>query len=43
MFKLIELGKVKMYVCGFMVYNYIYIGNVRLVINYDVVRCYFEY
>lgn len=43
MFKFIELGKVKMYVCGFIVYNYIYIGNVRLVINYDVVRCYFEY
>ncbi len=35
-------GKVKMYVCGPTVYNYIHIGNARPAINYDVVRRYFE-
>jgi cysteinyl-tRNA synthetase len=39
----IEPGKVKMYVCGPTVYNYIHIGNARPAINYDVVRRYFEY
>lgn len=43
MFKPIEPGKVKMYVCGPTVYNYIHIGNARPAINYDVVRRYFEY
>ena len=42
-FKPIEPGKVKMYVCGPTVYNYIHIGNARPAINYDVVRSYFEY
>lgn len=42
-FKPIEEGKVKMYVCGPTVYNYIHIGNARPAINYDVVRRYFEY
>ncbi|MCY1612798.1 cysteine--tRNA ligase [Staphylococcus pettenkoferi] len=42
-FKPIEPGKVKMYVCGPTVYNYIHIGNARPAINYDVVRRYFEY
>ena len=42
-FKPIEPGKVKMYVCGPTVYNYIHIGNARPAINYDVVSRYFEY
>lgn len=42
-FKPLEPGKVKMYVCGPTVYNYIHIGNARPAINYDVVRRYFEY
>ncbi len=39
----IEPGKVKMYVCGPTVYNYIHIGNARPVIVYDTVRRYFQY
>lgn len=36
-------GKVKMYVCGPTVYNYIHIGNARPVIVFDTVRRYLEY
>ncbi len=39
----IEPGKVKMYVCGPTVYNYIHIGNARPMIVFDTVRRYFEY
>lgn len=39
----IEEGKVKMYVCGPTVYNYIHIGNARPVIVYDTVRKYLQY
>lgn len=39
----LEAGKVKMYVCGPTVYNYIHIGNARPVIVYDTVRRYLEY
>ena len=39
----IEEGKVKMYVCGPTVYNYIHIGNARPMIVFDTVRRYFEY
>lgn len=39
----LEDGKVKMYVCGPTVYNYIHIGNARPVIVYDTVRRYLEY
>ena len=39
----LEEGKVKMYVCGPTVYNYIHIGNARPVIVFDTVRRYFEY
>ncbi len=39
----IEQGKVKMYVCGPTVYNYIHIGNARPAIIFDVVRRYLEY
>lgn len=41
-FQPIEPGKVRMYVCGPTVYNYIHIGNARPVIFFDVVRRYLE-
>ncbi|MGO4548942.1 cysteine--tRNA ligase [Paenibacillus sp. 2TAB23] len=37
-----EPGRVKMYVCGPTVYDYIHIGNARPVIFFDVVRRYLE-
>ncbi|TCZ67519.1 cysteine--tRNA ligase [Paenibacillus albiflavus] len=39
----LEPGKVKMYVCGPTVYNYIHIGNARPAIFFDVVRRYLTY
>lgn len=39
----IEEGKVRMYVCGPTVYNYIHIGNARSTIAFDTIRRYFEY
>lgn len=39
----VEEGKVRMYVCGPTVYNYIHIGNARPVIVFDTVRRYLEY
>lgn len=42
-FSPLEEGKVKMYVCGPTVYNYIHIGNARPMIVFDTVRRYFEY
>ena len=39
----LEEGKVKMYVCGPTVYNFIHIGNARPMIVFDTVRKYFEY
>ena len=39
----LEEGKVKIYVCGPTVYNFIHIGNARPVIVYDTVRRYFQY
>ena len=42
-FKPIEDGKVRMYVCGPTVYNYIHIGNARPMIVFDTVRRYFMY
>ena len=42
-FKTVEEGKVKMYVCGPTVYNYIHIGNARPIIFFDTVRRYLEY
>jgi cysteinyl-tRNA synthetase len=39
----LEPLKVKMYVCGPTVYNYIHIGNARPMIVFDTVRRYFEY
>lgn len=38
-----EPGKVKMYVCGPTVYNFIHIGNARPPIVFDVVRRYLAY
>ena len=39
----LEENKVKMYVCGPTVYNFIHIGNARPMIVFDTVRRYFEY
>lgn len=39
----IEEGKVKMYVCGPTVYNYIHIGNARPAIVFDTVRRYLQF
>ncbi len=39
----LEEGRVRMYVCGPTVYNYIHIGNARPVIVFDTVRRYLEY
>lgn len=42
-FKTLEEGKVKMYVCGPTVYNYIHVGNARPFIIFDTLRRYLEY
>ncbi len=39
----LEPNKVRMYVCGPTVYNFIHIGNARPMIVFDTVRRYFEY
>ena len=39
----LQEGKVKMYVCGPTVYNYIHIGNARSTVAFDTIRRYFEY
>lgn len=39
----VEEGKVRMYVCGPTVYNFIHIGNARPMIVFDTVRRYMEY
>ena len=38
----LEEGKVRMYVCGPTVYNFIHIGNARPMIVFDTVRRYFD-
>lgn len=42
-FKPLEPGKVKMYVCGPTVYNYIHVGNSRSTVAFDTIRRYLEY
>lgn len=42
-FETIEKGKVKMYVCGPTVYNYIHLGNTRPIIVFDTLARYFKY
>lgn len=42
-FQPITAGKVKMYVCGPTVYNYIHIGNGRSTVSFDTIRRYLEY
>ena len=42
-FETIEKGKVKMYVCGPTVYNYIHLGNARPIIVFDTLARYLEY
>lgn len=41
--KTVEPGRVKIYVCGPTVYNYIHIGNARVFVFFDVVRRYLKY
>ncbi|BDG34180.1 cysteine--tRNA ligase [Saccharococcus caldoxylosilyticus] len=42
-FEPLEPNKVKMYVCGPTVYNYIHIGNARAAIVFDTIRRYLEF
>ncbi|MGO2082198.1 cysteine--tRNA ligase [Vagococcus sp.] len=42
-FQTLEPNKVKMYVCGPTVYNYIHIGNARSTVSFDTVRRYLEF
>lgn len=42
-FHSIEPNKIKMYVCGPTVYDYIHIGNARPYIVFDTIRKFFEY
>ena len=42
-FKTIEKNKVKMYVCGPTVYNYIHLGNARPIVVFDTLARYFKY
>lgn len=42
LFEPMEEKKVKMYVCGPTVYNYVHVGNARVSVFFDVVRRYFE-
>ena len=39
----LEKGKVRMYVCGPTVYNYIHVGNARPLVVFDTLRRYFKY
>ena len=42
-FKTIKENKVKMYVCGPTVYNYIHLGNARPIVVFDTLARYFEH
>ena len=42
-FKPLVKGKVRMYVCGPTVYDYIHIGNARSFVAFDIIRRYLEY
>lgn len=42
-FKTVEENKVRMYVCGPTVYDYIHIGNARPLVFFDTVRRYLEF
>ncbi|MUO34449.1 cysteine--tRNA ligase [Enterococcus gallinarum] len=42
-FQPLEQDRVKMYVCGPTVYNYIHVGNGRSVVSFDTIRRYLEY
>lgn len=43
LFQPLEENKVKMYVCGPTVYNYIHVGNGRSTVAFDTIRRYFTY
>ena len=42
-FKPIEEGKIKMYVCGPTVYDYMHIGNARPLVVFDTFRRFVQY
>ena len=42
-FKPLEPGKVKMYVCGITPYNHSHMGNARPFVTWDVIKRYFEH
>ncbi len=42
-FKPIEPGKVRMYVCGMTVYDYCHIGHARVMVGFDVITRYLRY
>ena len=42
-FKAIEENKIKMYVCGPTVYNYIHLGNARPIVVFDTLARYFKH
>ncbi len=39
----LEPGKVKMYACGPTVYNLFHLGNARMLVTFDLFRCFLEY
>ena len=42
-FQPIELGKVRMYVCGITVYDYCHIGHARMILVFDMIVRYFRF
>ena len=42
-FKTIDENKVRMYVCGPTVYDYMHIGNARPLVIFDTIRRYLKY
>lgn len=41
-FKPIEAGKIRMYVCGITVYDYCHIGHARVLVAFDVITRYLK-
>ena len=41
-FKAIEPGKVKMYVCGMTVYDFCHLGHARVLIVFDLINRWFK-
>ena len=41
-FRPINPGKVSMYVCGMTVYNFCHVGHARVMVFFDLVKCWME-